>query len=143
MLKITPKNNLIEFKLQISNTSIKNTKARLIVEVQDAASTMIDVEIDGDGKCLCEIPLQENWDRKQGKVKLEVIADNMYFTPYEKEVFFISEVKKPKVTLAENKIVKKKETIKESVEVVSIPKIVETKEEIDLAKEIKEFFSEK
>lgn len=139
MLKITPKNNLLEFKLQISNASINKTKARLVVEVQDMASTMIDLDIDQEGKCTCEIPLQENWNRKQGKVKLEVIAENTYFAPYEKEVFFVNENKKPKVSITESKNIQKP-TIKEEV---YIPKIVESKEDLELMNEIQKFFGKK
>jgi hypothetical protein len=108
MLKITPKNNIIEFQLEVENASLDNTSTRLVVEVE-GKHTIIPLQVDSLGKCQGEIPLQENWNGKEGNIKLEVIAESTYFTPFEKTVLFSDLKLTPSAVVKKAKIVEKQE----------------------------------
>ena len=100
MLKITPQNNSIEFQLKVENASLQKTSTRLIVEVNNT-NTIIPLLIDKDGLCKGDIPLNESWDGKKGKIKIEVIAEGSYFEPFNKEVEFEKIPKTPKASIQE------------------------------------------
>lgn len=87
MLKVTPRNNLIEFTLEVTNAKPEETQARLVVEVAGEAS-IITLDAPIQNRYKGSIPLKEAWDGKRGKVKLEVIARDTMFVPYEKDVVF-------------------------------------------------------
>lgn len=105
MLKITPQNNSIEFQLKVENASLQKTSTRLIVEVNNT-NTIIPLLIDKDGTCKGDIPLNEAWDGKKGKIKIEVIAEGSYFEPFNKEVEFEKIPKTPKASIQEIKLQK-------------------------------------
>ena len=105
MLKITPQNNSIEFQLKVENASLQKTSTRLIVEVNNT-NTIIPLLIDKDGTCKGDIPLNESWDGKKGKIKIEVIAEGSYFEPFNKEVEFENIPKTPKASIQEIKLQK-------------------------------------
>ena len=80
----TDKTEVFECKIQLEGTSIKNSQARLLIESENL-SLVFKGEISSDGKCKIPIKklkglLDEN---TQGNVKLEVIAEDTYFTPWE------------------------------------------------------------
>ena len=80
----TDKTEVFECKIQLEGASIKNSQARLLIESENL-SLVFKGEISSDGKCKIPIKklkglLDEN---TQGNVKLEVIAEDTYFTPWE------------------------------------------------------------
>jgi len=80
----TDKTEVFECKIQLEGASIKNSQARLLIESENL-SLVFKGEISSDGKCRIPIKklkglLDEN---TQGNVKLEVIAEETYFTPWE------------------------------------------------------------
>ena len=80
----TNKTEIFECKIQLEGASIKNSQARLLIESENL-SLVFKGEISSDGKCKIPIKklkglLDEN---TQGNVKLEVIAEDTYFTPWE------------------------------------------------------------
>jgi hypothetical protein len=80
----TDKTEIFECKIQLEGASIKNSQARLLIESENL-SLVFKGEISSDGKCKIPIKklkglLDEN---TQGNVKLEVIAEDTYFTPWE------------------------------------------------------------
>ena len=87
MLEISPKNNTIEFQLEVENTTIDQVTSRLVVEVDNNA-VLIPLNTSYDGVVNGKIALKEEWEGKIGRLKLEVINENNYFVPFEKTVFF-------------------------------------------------------
>ena len=101
----TDKTEIFECKIQLEGASIKNSQARLLIESENL-SLVFKGEISSDGKCKIPIKklkglLDEN---TQGNVKLEVIAEDTYFTLWESK--FIVETSR-KITVE----VKSQETL--------------------------------
>ena len=145
MLEISPKNNTIEFKLEVENTTFNQVESRLVVEV-DNNITLIPLTVDKNGVVKGDISLDEKWNGRQGNLKLEIINENNYFTPFKKEVIFSVPVT-PKVTLKEVKIPTKinlKELRKEHQDLIKESKTtLSTKDLLDLNSEIDNFFKVK
>jgi hypothetical protein len=85
MYKIfTDKTEVFECNIQLEGASVKKSQARLLIESENL-SLVFKGEISSDGKCKIPIKklkglLDEN---TQGNIKLEVIAEDTYFTPWE------------------------------------------------------------
>ena len=82
----TDKTELFECNISLQGASLKKSKARLVVETQDY-SLLFKGEINSRGKC--EIPIiklkgliDEN---TTGNIRLEVIAEDTFFTPWESD----------------------------------------------------------
>ena len=82
----TDKSELFECDIKLQGASLKKSKARLVVETQDY-SLMFNGSISKGGKC--EIPIRKlkgliNEDTT-GNIRLEVIAEDTFFTPWESD----------------------------------------------------------
>ena len=82
----TDKSELFECDIKLRGASLKKSKARLVVETQDY-SLMFNGSISKGGKC--EIPIRKlkgliDEDTK-GNIRLEVIAEDTFFTPWESD----------------------------------------------------------
>ncbi len=80
----TDKTELFECDIKLEGASLKNSQARLIIESSEI-SLLFKGEITSSGKCKIPVKklkglLEEN---AKGNIKLEVIADDTYFTPWE------------------------------------------------------------
>ena len=103
----TDKQENFECQIYLEGTSLSKAKARLIVESGDL-NLMFNGKIDKDGKCQVPIKklrglLDENTN---GNIKLEVIAEDTYFQPWQSE-FTVDTAKKIKVEIKEQKQPKK------------------------------------
>ena len=82
----TDKSELFECDIKLQGASLKKSKARLVVETQDY-SLMFNGSISKGGKC--EIPIKKLKglieEDTTGNIRLEVIAEDTYFTPWESE----------------------------------------------------------
>lgn len=78
------KSNLFECDIQLMGASFKNSFARIIVEGKDH-TYVFKGEIDQYGHCSVEInKLRSIFETNEtGTIKLEVIADDVYFSPWE------------------------------------------------------------
>ena len=78
------KNNLFECDIQLQGASIKNSFARIIVEGKNH-SYIFNGEIDQNGHCSVEMnKLKDIFESDEtGTIKLEVVADDVYFSPWE------------------------------------------------------------
>ena len=108
----TDKQELFECSISLEGASVKNSKVRLIVEA-DNLNLLFKGTIDSSGKCTVPIRKLKNLleESTKGKIRLEVIADDTYFTPWESD-FEVETAKKVTVevksqanknTLTENK----------------------------------------
>ena len=82
----TDKAELFECSISLQGASLKKSKARLVVETQDY-SLMFNGSISKGGKC--EIPIRKLKglidENTTGNIRLEVIAEDTYFTPWESD----------------------------------------------------------
>ena len=80
----TDKSELFECDIKLQGASLKKSKARLVVETQDY-SLMFNGSISKGGKC--EIPIRKLKglidENTTGNIRLEVIAEDTFFTPWE------------------------------------------------------------
>ena len=82
----TDKSELFECDIKLEGASLNKSKARLVVETNDY-SLMFDGSINSSGKC--EIPIRKLKglidESASGNIRLEVIAEDTYFTPWESD----------------------------------------------------------
>jgi hypothetical protein len=129
------KPNLFECSIQLEGCSLNQASARLIIE-SEQNSLIFNGEIDNTGACLIPVKKLKGIVSEGGSMKLEVIADDMYFSPWESEYELLQskqvtvevktpsskpklfESKKPKVNVSFKKPIsqprKQKRVVKES-----------------------------
>ena len=116
----TDKPELFECDIKLEGASLSKSSARLVVETSDY-SLLFKGEINSNGKC--EIPIRKLKglidENTTGNIRLEVIAEDTYFTPWESD-FEVDASKKVTVEV-------KSQTTKKP--------IVETKVKVDIKKE--------
>ena len=82
----TDKSELFECNIKLEGASLRKSKARLVVETSDY-SLLFDGSISSNGKC--EIPIRKLKglidENTTGNIRLEVIAEDTYFTPWESD----------------------------------------------------------
>jgi hypothetical protein len=80
----TDKSEVFECDIKIKGASLQNSKSRLVIET-NSYSLMFNGKIDSNGKC--SIPIRKLKglidESVKGNIKLEVIAEDTYFTPWE------------------------------------------------------------
>ena len=131
----TDKSELFECDIKLEGASLNKSKARLVVETNDY-SLMFNGSIDSSGKC--KIPIRKLKglidESASGTIKLEVIAEDTFFTPWESD-FEVAASKKVTVEvksqtakpLIETKVkvnVKKAITLSERDHVVNLFKLL-------------------
>lgn len=132
----TDKQEIFECNISLEGASLKNSQARLIVESEDL-TLMFRGNINNDGKCTIPIKklkgiLEES---TKGSIRLEIIADDVYFTPWNSD--FMVEASK-KVTVE----IKSQQTplLKESKPSIKVENISPSKEEINHVANIIQLF---
>ena len=119
----TDKTELFECDIKIEGASLSNSTARLVVETNDY-SLMFNGKINSSGKC--EIPIKKLKglidESSKGNIRLEVIAEDTYFTPWKSE-FEINASKKVTVEIKSQN----KPLIESRGPKVQVSKIKETK----------------
>ncbi len=122
----TDKAELFECDIKVEGTSLSKSKARLVVETSDY-SLMFNGSIDSNGNC--KVPIRKLKglidESTNGSVRLEVIAEDTFFTPWESKF----EVQKSKQVTVEVKTQQDKPIIKESkIKVSNVKNSISTKE---------------
>jgi hypothetical protein len=82
----TDKTEVFECNVKLEGASLKNSHARLIIESEEV-NLLFNGKIDSTGKCTIPIKklrglLESN---TKGEIKLEIIAEDTYFTPWRSE----------------------------------------------------------
>ena len=140
----TDKSELFECDIKLEGASLSKSSARLVVETSDY-SLLFKGEISSNGKC--EIPIRKLKglidESTTGNIRLEVIAEDTYFTPWEsdfevdasKKVTVEVKSQEDKKTILETKVkVKVKEekpTLTEKDHVINLFKLL-IKEDINV-----------
>ena len=102
--------------IQLEGANLKDTEARLILE-SDEWNLMFPGEIDNKGKCVINLKkLNILNEGTVGKIKLEIIADDTIFTPWESD-FKVKMSKKVFVKIHESKSNRKPVNKKSGVKV--------------------------
>ena len=139
----TDKKENFECKIELEGASLDDAVARLVIESKKL-NLLFEGTIDNKGNCLIPIDklrgvLKEN---DSGNIKLEVIAEDVYFNPWESD-FVVDTSKKIKVEIKEQSTISKpkakmieiKNTSKKKRKTDKIDKIVDVlkKNEISVA----------
>lgn len=97
----TDKSNKFSCNIQVDGTSLSNSKVRLVVESDDM-NYMFNGVIYENGVCEVTIPKTKNFlpENKKGLMKLEVVADDVFFEPWTSE-FIVETTKKVAVVVQE------------------------------------------
>jgi len=134
----TDKTELFECDIKIEGASLSNSTARLVVETNDY-SLMFNGKIDKLGKCVIPIRKLKGLidEASKGNIRLEVIAEDTYFTPWKSE-FEINASKKVTVEIKSQH----KPLIESKGPKVQVSKIKETKK-INKSKQVTISESEK
>ena len=77
------KQNIFECDIQLEGASLTQAFARVILEGKDL-NLIFNGEINSDGNCRINLP-KLSMLKEGGEMKLEVIADDMYFNPWNSE----------------------------------------------------------
>tara|TARA_B100000963_G_C22407173_1_gene571551 strand:+ start:82 stop:645 length:564 start_codon:yes stop_codon:yes gene_type:complete len=122
----TDKPETFECDIKIEGASLSNSKARLVVETKDY-SLLFNGKINSSGKCSIPIKKLKGLidESSKGDIRLEVIAEDTYFTPWESK--FEIEASK-KVTVEVKSQTSNKNILKEKVQVKNIKQEVTQKE---------------
>ena len=140
----TDKSELFECDIKLEGASLSKSKARLVVETSDY-SLLFNGSISSGGKC--EIPIRKLKglidENTSGNIRLEVIAEDTYFTPWESD-FEVDASKKVTVEVKSQttkkpiveakvkvKVKDKKPTITEKQHVINLFKLL-IKEDINV-----------
>ena len=117
----TDKTEVFECNIKLEGASLKNSQARLIIESEDV-NLMFEGTINKDGKCSIPIKKLKGLleDSTSGQIKLEVIAEDTYFTPWKSE-FVVEASRKVTVEVKSNDA----EIIKENTPKIQITGIEE------------------
>jgi hypothetical protein len=109
----TDKPNKFNCDISIEGTSLAKSKVRLVIET-DEMSYMFNGSIENNGICEVNIPKTKHFlpEGTKGNIKLEVIADDVYFEPWSSD-FYVKTNKKVNVVVAEQ--VDEKPTVKVQV----------------------------
>lgn len=112
----TDKTELFEARINISGAKLSDTFCRLVVESPEW-NLVFEGEIDSTGQV--QVPIKQLKsilpEGTSGKLKLEVIADGTYFSPWEKN-FTVHQQKKVRVEVVQKEVASSKKGSK--VEVV-------------------------
>lgn len=97
----TDKPNKFNCNIEIEGTSLSKSKVRLVVETDDM-SYMFNGSIESNGVCEVNIPKTKHFlpEGTKGNMRLEVIADDVYFEPWSSD-FNVKTNKKVNVTVSE------------------------------------------
>ena len=139
----TDKPTKFNCNIDIEGTSLSKSKARVVVETEDM-SYMFNGTIQSNGLCEVHIPKTKNFlnEGTKGNIRLEVIADDVYFEPWNTD-FQVKTNKKVQVMVQEQEEERPKLKVQvfEQPEEPVKPKIVESKVKTPVVKKEKSTLS--
>jgi hypothetical protein len=134
----TDKPNKFNCNIEIEGTSLSKSKVRLVIE-SDEMTYMFNGSIENNGVCEVNIPKTKHFlpEGSRGNMRLEVIADDVYFEPWSSQ-FTVKTNKKVNVVVSEqvDEKPKLKVQVMEQQEETPKPTVVGTKkQQIQMTKE--------
>jgi hypothetical protein len=136
----TDKSELFECSINLEGASLNKSIARILIESEDY-NLVFNGSINSNGKCKIPIKklkglIQEN---SKGNIKLEVIAEDTYFTPWE-STYSVDAAKK--VTVEVKQQSKPVMESKPSVSVKEVKRNLEPTENVHISRLVKIFIKE-
>ena len=127
----TDKPNKFNCNIEIEGTSLSKSKVRLVIETEEM-SYMFNGSIENTGVCEVSIPKTKNFlpEGTKGNMRLEVIADDVYFEPWSSD-FNVKTNKKVNVVVAEQIEEKPKMRVQVVEQIEETPKVVEVKKQVE------------
>jgi len=124
----TDKSNKFNCNIEVEGTSLAKSQVRLVIE-SDEMNFMFKGSIQSNGECEVIIPKTKNFlsEGTIGNMRLEVIADDVYFEPWSSDFSVIAN-KKVTVQIAEQDEEKPKMKVQ----------VVEQQEEKPIKKQVQE-----
>ena len=133
----TDKIENFEAKIKLEGASLKQSKARLVIEA-DGFDVMFKGTISNSG--IVKVPVKRLkgliGENTKGKIKLEIIADDTYFTPWE-STFMVEAARKVTVEIksqTRDSINEASKSSQPKVEILSQPTLTEQQHVINLLK---------
>jgi hypothetical protein len=122
----TDKSNKFNCNIEVEGTSLAKSQVRLVIE-SDEMTYMFKGSIQSNGECEVTIPKTKNFlsEGTTGNMRLEVIADDVYFEPWSSD-FSVATNKKVTVQIAEQEEDRPKMKV-QVVEQKEEPKVQEQK----------------
>jgi hypothetical protein len=119
----TDKTNKFQCTVEVQGTSLGNSQARIILETSNDMSYLFKGKLFDNGVCEFDLPKLKNIfsEGDKGLLKLEIIADDVHFEPWNSEFSVVSD-KKVNVIVQEQAVVEK-------------PKIMVNRVSLDVIKE--------
>jgi hypothetical protein len=129
----TDKPNKFNCNIEIEGTSLAKSQVRLVVET-DEMTYMFKGLIENNGLCEVNIPKTKHFlsEGTKGNMRLEVIADDVYFEPWSSD-FSVKTNKKVNVVVAEQVEERPKmkvQVFEQEEPEIKKPKIVESKQPV-------------
>ena len=124
----TDKLNKFNCTIDVEGSSLSKSKVRLVIETNEM-SYMFNGSVNEDGACEVIVPKTKNFlsEGTKGNIKLEVIADDVYFEPWTSD-FNVKTTKKVNVVVNEQVEDKPKLRVNVIEQKEEPKKIVENKE---------------
>ena len=131
----TDKLNKFSCSIQVEGTSFANSKVRLVIE-SEGMNYLFNGKIHDTGVCDVSIPKVKNFlsENSKGLMRLEVIADDVYFEPWSSDFQVLTD-KKVTIESAVNETIVDKPNVRVFVD--------EPKTETPIVKENKKMFYSK
>ena len=127
----TDKVNKFQCSIQVEGTSLEKSQARVILEINDEMAYLFKGKIFDNGVCEFELPKLKGIlnEGDKGLLKLEVIADDVHFEPWNSE-FSVQADKKVNVVVQEQQVSEKPRIVMNEITLTRVEepkKVVETK----------------
>jgi len=127
----TDKLNKFQCSIQVEGTSLEKSQARVILETNDQMSYLFKGKIFDNGVCEFELPKLKGIlsEGTIGLLKLEIIADDVHFEPWNSE-FSVQADKKVNVVVQEQQVSEKPRIVMNEITLTRVEepkKVVETK----------------
>jgi hypothetical protein len=129
----TDKSNKFNCNIEVEGTSLAKSQVRLVIE-SDEMNFMFKGSIQSNGECEVIIPKTKNFlsEGTIGSMRLEVIADDVYFEPWSSD-FSVVANKKVTVQIAEQE----EEKPKMKVQVIEQKEEKPVKQQVQEVKQVK------
>lgn len=138
----TDKANKFQCTIQVEGTSLNNSQARIILETNNEMSYLFKGKLHENGVCDFDLPKLKHIlnEGDKGLLRLEIIADDVHFEPWNSEFNVVAD-KKVSVVVQEQAINEKPKIM---VNEITLSKIEEKKKIVEKAPEpVKEVIQEK
>jgi hypothetical protein len=134
----TDKLNKFQCSIQVEGTSLERSQARVILETNDQMSYLFKGKIFDNGVCEFELPKLKGIlsEGTIGLLKLEIIADDVHFEPWNSE-FSVQADKKVNVVVQEQQVSEKPRIVMNEISLTRVEEPKRVAEPVKIVSESK------